>query len=87
MTPGSVSRARGDKKRAGLDTSGLDDIGAVANVAFDMFLDEDADNSTNATLAGYEIMIWIGRVGTPYPLGYDIGNASCYTQQLGSYNL
>ncbi|PSR86963.1 concanavalin A-like lectin/glucanase domain-containing protein [Coniella lustricola] len=86
MTPGSVSTARGLEKRAAFDLDGLEDIGATANVAFDMFLDEDPENSTNATLAGYEIMIWIGRVGTPYPLGYDSGNASCYTQQLGSFN-
>lgn len=90
MSPGTATAASNNKAaRAaqGVDTSGLNDVGAVANVAFDMFLDADAANSTSAVAAKYEMMIWIGMVGNPYPLGYDEGNATCYTQQLGSFNL
>lgn len=87
MSAGTVTKARVQSSANGVDTSGLNDVGAVANVAFDMFLDPDETNSTSATAAMYEMMIWIGKVGDPYPLGYDEKNATCYTQQLGSYNL
>lgn len=52
-----------------------------------MFMDPDSDNAASATAAKYEMMIWIGQVGKPQPLGFDSGNATCYTQQLGSLNL
>lgn len=87
MTVGTITKARVASSAKKVDTSGLNDVGAVANVAFDMFLDVDQTNSTSATAAKYEVMIWIGKVGDPYPLGYDEGNATCYTQQLGSFNL
>lgn len=70
-----------------MDNDGLNNVGAKANVAFDMFLDHDKENSTTAINAGYEIMLWIGRVGHPFPLGYAPNNATCYTQQLGNFNL
>lgn len=87
MSAGTITKARVQSSTDAVDTNGLNDVGAVANVAFDMFLDPDATNSTDATAAMYEMMIWIGKVGDPYPLGYDEKNATCYTQQLGSYNL
>lgn len=87
MSAGTIRKARVQSSATGVDTSGLNDLGAVANVAFDMFLDPDATNSTSAIAAQYEMMVWIGKVGDPYPLGYDEKNATCYTQQLGSYNL
>lgn len=87
MSAGTIRKARLQSSATGVDTSGLNDLGAVANVAFDMFLDPDATNSTSAIAAQYEMMVWIGKVGDPYPLGYDEKNATCYTQQLGSYNL
>lgn len=62
-------------------------VAAKCNVAFDLFLDRDPDKASSAINAGYEIMVWIGRVGQPFPLGWDSQNATCYTQQLGSFNL
>lgn len=94
MSAGTISTARqpaglGGAARVGggLDAGGLDDVGAKANVAFDMFLDPDDDDAQSATAAMYEMMVWIGQVGRPYPLGFDSDNATCYTQQLGSLNL
>lgn len=87
MSSGVVSTAHNPAARIGVDASGLSDQQAKANVAFDMFLDADSDKSMSATAAAYEIMVWIGQVGEPYPLGFDSENATCYTQQLGSANL
>lgn len=87
MSAGTISTARSPAARIGLDANGLTDVEAKANVAFDMFLDPDEDKANSATAAMYEIMIWIGQVGDPYPLGFDSENATCYTQQLGSFNL
>lgn len=87
MSAGTISTARNVSARIGVDASGLDGAAAKANVAFDMFLDLDDKNATSAVDAAYEMMIWIGTVGGPYPLGFDDTNATCYTQQLGSYNL
>lgn len=87
MSAGTISTAQGPLARIGVDSSGLSNVATKANVAFDLFLDHDGEKSTSALDAGYEIMVWIGRVGQPYPLGYDSNNAVCYTQQLGSLNL
>lgn len=81
MTSGNTA-----SEKIGLDKS-ISSAKAKANVAFDIFLDKDSKNAASATKAGYEIMVWIGRVGQPYPLGYNSKNASCYTQHLGSSNL
>lgn len=86
-SPGTISTADEAGRLHGLDASGLNDVGAKANIAFDMFMDPDPDKATSATAAKYEMMIWIGRVGTPRPLGFDSDNATCYNQQLGSLNL
>ncbi|KAJ0108455.1 hypothetical protein J7T55_002059 [Diaporthe amygdali] len=84
--PGSISTADDAGRLDGFDTNGLNDIGAKANIAFDMFMDMDKVKAASATAAKYEMMIWIGQVGNPYPLGFDSENATCYTQQLGSFN-
>lgn len=86
-SPGSISTAADPSRRVGLDATGLNDVGAIANIAFDMFLDPNPAKSTSATQANYEMMVWIGKIGEPQPLGFDSENATCYTQQLGSYNL
>jgi hypothetical protein len=86
-SPGSISTATDPSRRVGLDTSGLNDVGTIANIAFDMFMDPDTDNATSATAAKFEMMIWIGQIGQPQPLGFSSKNATCYTQQVGSFNL
>lgn len=87
MFAGTLSKAQSSSAHNGVDQDGLGNIAAKANVAFDLFLDEDEENSKSATDASNEIMIWVARVGQPYPLGFDSENATCYTQQLGSFNL
>lgn len=87
MSAGTISKAQSSSAYNGVDHDGLGNIGAKANVAFDMFLDEDEEKSKSATDASIEIMIWIARIGQPYPLGYDSKDATCYTQQLGDFNL
>lgn len=86
-TPGTVSKAGRAGRLDAFDANGLNDVGTKANIAFDMFMDPDPDNATSATAAKYEMMVWIGQVGNPEPLGFNSKNATCYTQQLGSLNL
>jgi hypothetical protein len=43
-----------------------------ANVVYDMFVDPDKTTSGNTTTAKYEIMIWIGAFGDPFPLGASV---------------
>jgi xyloglucan-specific endo-beta-1,4-glucanase len=45
----------------------------IGNVALDMFADADVTNSTNAQKAAYELMVWFGDYGNPWPLGYADG--------------
>ncbi|KAI3398042.1 hypothetical protein diail_9905 [Diaporthe ilicicola] len=85
-SPGTISAAGGAGRLKGFDASGLNDVGAKANIAFDMFMDPNKENASSATAAKYEMMIWIGQIGKPQPLGFDSENATCYTQQLGSLN-
>jgi hypothetical protein len=54
-------------------TKTLAQANAKFNVAIDMFLSEDSKRAMNETLAAYEIMMWIGYVGSPRPLGYSGG--------------
>lgn len=82
----AMTAGNSPSKGTGIDDS-IGSAKAKCNVAFDLFLDRDPDNASSAINASYEIMVWIGRVGDPYPLGYSSQNASCYTQQLGSFNL
>ncbi|KAJ4422120.1 hypothetical protein N0V82_003203 [Gnomoniopsis sp. IMI 355080] len=87
MSAGTITSAQSQSARIGVNYGDLSSVGAKANVAFDMFLDQDEENSKSAVDAGYEMMVWIGQVGQPFPLGYDSRNAACYTQQLGAFNL
>ncbi|KAI7777524.1 hypothetical protein LA080_003418 [Diaporthe eres] len=85
-TPGTVAKADEAGRLEAFDANGLNDVGTKANIAFDIFMDPDRDNATSATAAKYEMMVWIGQVGKPQPLGFNSENATCYTQQLGSLN-
>lgn len=53
----------------GLDTDGLAEIRTEANVAIDVFFDEDAARAVNTTAPRYEMMVWIGSVGGILPIG------------------
>ncbi|KAF1809566.1 concanavalin A-like lectin/glucanase, partial [Eremomyces bilateralis CBS 781.70] len=53
------------------DAAGLVANSVTANVAIDMFVDADPAKSQNETLAKYEILIWLGTIGQPYPLGWN----------------
>lgn len=51
-------------------TTQLDSVGLRANVAIDFFLDPSQNRSINPNLPQYEVMIWLGAYGHPYPLGW-----------------
>jgi xyloglucan-specific endo-beta-1,4-glucanase len=80
MQPGSTSGAA-----TGFDSNELQSLGVVANVAFDMFADPNPNAAQGETLAGYEIMIWLGSVGSPQPIGYT--DASPFHQMLDGVDL
>ncbi|KAG8165165.1 hypothetical protein KVR01_005440 [Diaporthe batatas] len=86
-SPGTAFKAAPAGRLDVFDANGLDDVGAKANIAFDIFMDPDKRKATSATAAKYEMMIWIGKVGEPQPIGFRSENATCYTQQLGALNL
>lgn len=48
---------------------------------------KDDKKSSSAKDATYEMMIWVSQVGDPYPLGFDSKDATCYTNQLGAFDL
>jgi hypothetical protein len=57
--------------------------GTVANVAFDMFVDDEPTKCGDPITAEVEIMIWVGTIGNPYPLkAKTLG-----TQKLGGREL
>jgi len=64
-----------------VDSRGLEDIGATANVAFDIFADRMPANAGKAITAETEIMIWLGRFGSAFPLGFSAGH-TCFNQTL-----
>ncbi|KAK0711976.1 concanavalin A-like lectin/glucanase domain-containing protein [Lasiosphaeris hirsuta] len=66
-----------------LNESGLADVGATANVAFDIFADRNPAKSEDATTAETEIMIWVGKVGSAQPLGYDPDSNCILNQTVG----
>lgn len=70
---GSWSFVAGDtaSKDPAFDADGLIENSVTANVAIDMFADEDVAKAQNETLAKYEILIWLGTIGNPYPLGWN----------------
>jgi len=49
------------------------DANMICNVALDMFADTDPKAAQNETMAQYEIMVWYGIFGGPWPLGYASG--------------
>jgi hypothetical protein len=57
----------------------LSRLGTVANVAFDMFADLDPAKCSDPVQADVEIMVWVGSVGSPYPLKHK----TLGTQKLG----
>lgn len=61
----------GNKAVASTDTDDLMANGVKANVAFDFFLDMNQTSSSNASLAKYEFMVWLGAFGGAQPLGWD----------------
>lgn len=86
-SPGTASKAVTVGRLDVFDANGLDDVKTKANIAFDIFMDPDKHKAKSATAAKYEMMIWIGQVGKPQPIGFKSENATCYTQQLGAFNL
>lgn len=48
------------------------DTATRANVVYDMFVDPDQNVANSTTDAKYEIMIWIGAFGEPFPLGASV---------------
>ncbi|KAF2085971.1 glycoside hydrolase family 12 protein, partial [Saccharata proteae CBS 121410] len=61
----------GDSFTAETDGANLATIDTVADVALDMFLDDDGDQAGNASIASTEIMIWQAAYGNLQPLGWD----------------
>jgi hypothetical protein len=57
----------------------------ICNVALDMFADTDAKAAQNETMAQYEIMVWYGIFGGPWPLGYASG--AKMTKSIGDVEL
>jgi len=41
---------------------------AMGTIAYDLWIDEDSEVSSDAAKAKYEIMIWIGQYGAPQPI-------------------
>jgi len=54
-----------------VDVAGIKKLGAIGNVAFDIWADVDPVRAANETAAGIEIMIWLGVFGHVNPLGWD----------------
>ncbi|KAK2046696.1 concanavalin A-like lectin/glucanase [Colletotrichum somersetense] len=54
-----------------------------ANVAIDMFLDDDKDSATDSTKAKFEVMVWFGTFGAAtQPIGYQGGAGALTTQTI-----
>jgi xyloglucan-specific endo-beta-1,4-glucanase len=58
----------------------------MANVALDMFADNNTTAAQSAQQASYEIMIWLATFGGSTPLGYANGTVCC-TQTLNGITL
>ncbi|KAK4160404.1 family 12 putative glycoside hydrolase [Cladorrhinum sp. PSN259] len=65
---------------ASVDSSGLEAINVIANVAFDIFADRNPANAHKEVKAETEIMIWLGRFGNPQPLGFN--DTTCCGSQV-----
>lgn len=72
------------KSSQGIDTSGLSRVDAKANVAVDVFFDTDIGRAINTTAPRFELMVWLGNVGSILPIGAT-GNEN--TTQLPKYKL
>lgn len=59
-----------DTYSATTDVDALNAIGVKADIALDMFLDEDPVKAVNASAAAYEIMVWQAVWGGVWPIGY-----------------
>lgn len=51
------------------DISALEDVDAIADVAFDLFLDPDTSKANSTTTPSFEIMFWLGTIGGVMPIG------------------
>lgn len=76
----------GPNTASGLDSGGLSNLQVVANVAYDIWADLDPAKAANDSVAGIEIMIWLGIFGTAQPLGFS-KKSSCWRQKLGDAHL
>lgn len=56
-------------KSSSFEASALAGVDAVANVAFDMFLDPEPSKAKSTSSPSYEVMVWLGTVGAIYPIG------------------
>lgn len=76
----------GNDTVAKTDVSSLDASNVNANVAMDMFLDANKDDSKNSTKAKYEIMVWFAAIGpATHPIGLDAGEIT--TETINGTNL
>jgi hypothetical protein len=69
-----------------VDDSGLSQIGASANVAFDIFADRNPRFAGSAKTAETEVMIWLGKFGDAQPLGFASGSV-CLNITLANTDL
>ncbi|KAK7723385.1 hypothetical protein SLS57_004579 [Botryosphaeria dothidea] len=60
----------------------LASLDVTADVAIDLFLDEDASKASDASAAAYEVMIWQAAYGNCDPIGYDPTSTTAPTQEL-----
>lgn len=64
----------------------LASLDTVADVALDMFLDEDPLTSSNASGATTEVMVWQSAYGNLKPLGWDTISADPPVRELSAVN-
>ncbi|KAI8165069.1 hypothetical protein K4K49_008429 [Colletotrichum sp. SAR 10_70] len=82
MTAGNPgSSASRDFSTTAWEDSKANLSGVVANAAWDFFVDKNKSRTYNPVDAEAEIMIWLGKVGNPYPL---MGDSILTNITLGS---
>ncbi|KAF9871024.1 hypothetical protein CkaCkLH20_11441 [Colletotrichum karsti] len=85
MTKGNPSSSSGTRDFAASsweeNKAELKADGVVANAAWDFFVDKNKSRTYNPVDAEAEIMIWLGKVGDPYPL---MGDSILTNITLGS---
>lgn len=85
MTSGNPgSSASRDFSASAWEDSKANLSGVVANAAWDFFVDKNKSRTYNPVDAEAEIMIWLGKVGNPYPL---MGDSILTNITLGSTEL